>query len=240
MQDELDRVPADAIFYSEAFERVFDALHPNAARLRAEIEQISVMTSANFTNPDKELEGRRHEIFKEWEEARSKTQNFFRNQLAMGELDFYQRDSVTGEKLRLHPDLFLSKYAFNRFSPDPLDPPIFFIKADFETWLENCSKGLASELSPVLGRTKSARKRSGGRTPGYDWIDIEAFVFKKMDANGDFDEGSPGWRGLADLLKLIEEYLQGRNESVPTRSVLYDRVGPMVLRWHGKQSSSGK
>ena len=61
-----------------------------------------------------------------------------------------------------------------------------------------------------------------------------------MDANGDFDEGSPGWRGLADLLKLIEEYLQGRNESVPTRSVLYDRVGPMVLRWHGKQSSSGK
>jgi hypothetical protein len=106
MQDELDRVPADAIFYNEAFERVFDALHPDAPRLRAEIEQISVMTSASFKNPDQELKDRRYEIFKKWEEARSKTQTWFRNQLAIGELDFYQRDPVTGEKLSVRPKTF--------------------------------------------------------------------------------------------------------------------------------------
>src|SRR6516162_3012855 len=39
---------------------------------------------------------------------------------------------VFGQTLREHPDLFLSKYAFNRFSPDPPDPPVFCIKADFE------------------------------------------------------------------------------------------------------------
>ena len=155
MQDELDRVPADTIFYSEAFERVFDVLQPRAPKMRAVICRLSVMSEASFKNPSDALKKRRYGAFKKWNEIRSKAQNFFRNQLAMGRLNFYQRDPVTGEKLRLHPDLFLSKYAFNRFSPDPLDPPIFFIKADFETWLENCSKGLASELSPVLGRTKA-------------------------------------------------------------------------------------
>jgi hypothetical protein len=238
MQDELDRVPADTIFYSEAFERVFDVLQPRAPKMRAVICRLSVMSEASFKNPSDALKKRRYRAFKKWNEIRSKAQNFFRNQLAMGRLNFYQRDPVTGEKLRLHPDLFLSKYAFNRFSPHPLDPPIFLIKADFETLVENCSKASSSELSLVPSTRKSARKRSGGRTH-YDWIDIEAFVSNKMHENGDFDKGLRGWQALADLLELIEDYLQRRNEPVPTRSVLYDRVRRMVVRWRGKQSSSG-
>ena len=231
MQDELDRVPADAIFYNEAFERVFDALHPDAPRLRAEIEQISVMTSASFKNPDQELKDRRYEIFKKWEEARSKTQTWFRNQLAMGELDFYQRDSVTGEKLRLHPDLFLSKYAFNRFSPDPPDPPVFCIKADFEKW--------RSDIIEKIGVPKDVTKRVGGRKPDFDWEDIELFVCKTMDEKGPFDKGWQGWRSQADLHRLICEDLQSRNKRVPQNSVLYERVRRMISHWREKQSSSG-
>ena len=124
MQDELDRVPADAIFYSEALERVFDARHPDAATLRAAIQQTSVMTEESLKNHD-ESWSRWNEAWRSWDKARSETQEWFRNELANGALDFYQRDPATGEKLRLDPRIFLSKYGFNAFSPDLLDPPIF-------------------------------------------------------------------------------------------------------------------
>jgi hypothetical protein len=240
MQDELDRVPADAIFYSEAFERVFDMWHPDAAELRVAIERTSVMTEASFKSRD-ESWARWNEAHRKWDKARAETQKWFRNQLAMGALDFYQRDPATGEKLRLHPDTFNSKYAFYAFSPDPVDPPVFFIEADFEKWREQADSGDATNnpAPASIGATKSAAKERSGRTPSFDWIDIEAFVFKKMDENGEFDKGSPGWRGQADLHRLIDDYLRRRDEPVPGNSVLYERISPMISRWREKKSSSG-
>jgi hypothetical protein len=80
------------------------------------------------------------------------------------------------------------------------------------------------------------RKNKSGAKEQWDWEDIEMFVCKTMGERGDFAEAENAedrWRSLADLCRLVENYIQQREgpDKVPALSTLKSRVTKMVARW---------
>jgi hypothetical protein len=146
-----ETIPADGIFFDKALDRVFDARRPDAAELRAAIEKTSVMSVESFESHDQAWT-RWDDAWRHWEEARSEIRKWFRDELAIGALDVYRRDPVTGESLKLNPRVFVFEYANHE------NPPVFFLQTDFERWLRNI-QGQKRKGSPVLDRANKILER---------------------------------------------------------------------------------
>src|SRR4029077_9241540 len=69
MVDNSDYIPANAIRFGEAFERLFDAIGPNAAELRAELNRLI------------EAEADYDDTIDRWNIVRAEVDDFFRNEL---------------------------------------------------------------------------------------------------------------------------------------------------------------
>jgi len=155
MPDSNDNIPTDGIFYSEAFERFFDAVCPDAAKLRAALGQVSVVSGLT----DEDWLAAKHRIQRDthpndydaawdrWDAARKETQTVFRNELATGVLDIYRRDR------KEHPSIFESSAFMAEVSDE--NPAVYFKKADFEKWLRDI-QGKKKKGSPALEQAKIA------------------------------------------------------------------------------------
>lgn len=211
-------IPANAMLLSEAFEQAFDAMWPDAAKLRAEIGRI--------------FEGDRpehQEIWFNWDKARSEVLKEFRRGLASDALRVYRRNPITGEEERFLP----REWDELPYMLDIVDefPPRFVFRADFEPWLNH--------ICPPSGPV--AKNRPGRPpNPDYDRKDLEQFIYEKMkEKGGDFSDDLLGWQSQADLHKLICDYYQRLNRKIPATSTLYVLVKPILARWREEHSSSG-
>jgi len=84
-------------------------------------------------------------------------------------------------------------------------------------------------VAPVA--TEQPAKR--GSPEKYDWDDIEQFVRQEFIKRGDFQKPEnkvKGWRSQNDLIELIEEYLQVRNEEIPGLTQMKKRVGKILAK----------
>ena len=104
-------IPPDCISFEQAFERVFDAVWPDATGLRRELE------SALESNLDVERSWTR------WDFARKQIDALFRSQLAHGALVALVGGEQLGPKYWLEPTI--------------LPRPIFFRENEFDSWLKN-------------------------------------------------------------------------------------------------------
>jgi hypothetical protein len=125
MVDNSDYIPANAIRFDKAFERLFGAIDPNAAELKAEIDH-AVKTETSGPEYDDAVD--------RWEAARTDVDIFFRNELRNGALDARQRDPYTGEEMRVSAkDWEISAILTGE---DLAFPPIYFLEAEFDPWLK--------------------------------------------------------------------------------------------------------
>jgi hypothetical protein len=92
MVDNSDYVPANAIRFDKAFERIFDAIDPNAPELKAEIDRL-IETETSGPEYDNAVD--------RWEAAQSDVDIFFRNELRFEALYAYQRDPYTRDQLKV-------------------------------------------------------------------------------------------------------------------------------------------
>jgi hypothetical protein len=109
--------------------------------------------------------------------------------------------------------------------------PVFFIRAEFDAWLE------ASVGPAPLPCAANGKSRPGAK-PSFDWPDIEQFVFKTLDHNGDFDhiDAPDDWKSQNCLIKEVISYIErpGGKINAPSDSTLKARIAPMVARWRSK------
>jgi hypothetical protein len=80
------------------------------------------------------------------------------------------------------------------------------------------------------------RKSKAGTKAIWDWDDIELFVLKMLEENGDFENPADrvrGWKSQNDLIDHVRGYISKRGDPEPSDSTLKDRVAPMIARWRG-------
>ena len=128
MVDNSDYIPANAIRFGEAFERLFDAINPNAAELRAELDRLI------------EAEADYDDAIDKWDIARTEVDNFFRSELRSDALNAYQRDPYTGDQLRVPA----KDWANPAILPgeDLAFPPIYFLEAEFDPLLKKARENI--------------------------------------------------------------------------------------------------
>jgi len=122
MVDNSDYIPANAIRFGEAFERLFDAINPNAAELRAELDRLI------------EAEADYDDAIDKWDIARTEVDNFFRSELTSDALKAYQRDPYTGDPMRVPAKDWENAAILP--GEDLAFPPIYFLEAEFDPWLK--------------------------------------------------------------------------------------------------------
>jgi hypothetical protein len=145
MVDPSSGIPAGGISFSRAFERVFDAVRPDAAELRASIEcALEVL-------PEHE------EIWAKWDAARWDVDRLFRDELAFdlspNALIAYQRHAGGDEQV---DPRYWQVPAMQQGEADE-SPPIFFWQPEFDAWLVRFTDPKSAGNTP--------RKREVGKRP---------------------------------------------------------------------------
>jgi hypothetical protein len=195
-----DPIPPGKIRLQDAYERVFRAVTP-------EWEGLEAQTEEKLSNRQQtELRADHVDELQDLDEAHVRATRRFQEALSNGELTAY-REYPQGERQLSRNDWTARNGYSPGIIPGVFEQPfgrgaVYFDLNEFEKWFEGAFP---------------KRKRGGGRKPSYDWEDIEQFVFKMLDEKGDFDEGWDGWRGQADLHRLICEYRRCRSTE-PTSS----------------------
>jgi hypothetical protein len=156
MADTSDRIPANAIRFDEAFNRLLDA-DPRTAEVRAELDR---------------LYGAQLHDGPEWDDAYNKLQEIeqdvgraLREALRYGPLKAYQRNSNTGLQEPVPPE------DWERIIIGAGDavtfPPIYFLKSEFDDWLQKIQGNTQKRGRPPKGRdaVKEARIALWGDAP---------------------------------------------------------------------------
>jgi hypothetical protein len=124
MVDNSDYIPANAIRFDEAFERLFDA-DPRASEIRAELDRL---IEAELSGPEYDEAWDRVEV------VQKEVGEFFRNELKNGALDAYRRDPYTGQELKIPPNEW--EDALILAGTDLEFPPSYFLETEFDSWLK--------------------------------------------------------------------------------------------------------
>jgi hypothetical protein len=223
MADTDGLIPRKRIWLSHAYEHIFRAITLDWEKLENDAEEKlgRDIDPSTPTNAD-DCQG--------LDEAHKKAAARFHKVLADGELIALTDDPIKGER-QISPAEWTAHGYIPGFIPGDFAlpggriwDPVYFDLDDFERWLER--------------HFPATKTKQGGRKPGFDWQDIEQFVFKTMEERGDFDSGWQAWRGPADLHRLICQYQEQRNEKAPEKSVLYSRIPKIIERWRAKNSAS--
>jgi hypothetical protein len=122
MVDNSDYIPANAIRFGEAFERLFEAIDPNATELKAELDRLI------------EAEADYDDAIDRWDIARTEVDDFFRDELRFEALNAYQRDPYTGHPLQVPAKDWENPAILP--GEDLAFPPIYFLEAEFDLWLK--------------------------------------------------------------------------------------------------------
>ena len=107
---------------------------------------------------------------------------------------------------------------------------VFFDRAKFESKLaelEGVSPVAAGETAQP-GRPTIKRQRAG-RKPKFDWDDAKAFARKEWDKRGGpFNNFDTGWKGNADLERLVAEYMLKHD---PAGEPAHSTLGEYLKNW---------
>jgi hypothetical protein len=166
MADTSDYIPASAIRFDDAFERLFDA-DPRAAELKAKIDRL-VEAIEGGVNSDEYAN-----VMDEWEVARTDVDIFFRNELRYGPLSAYQRDPYTGQELRVTPEDWEAPAIL--VGADLTFPPIYFVKSEFQAWLRKVRGKKREKPSYRLELAKRALREEFGDTIPEDKTDPQLY-----------------------------------------------------------------
>jgi hypothetical protein len=142
MVDNSDYIPANAIRFGVAFERLFDAIDSNAGELRAEIDRL-IETETSGPEYDDAVD--------KFDVARRDVDIFFRNELRFEALYAYQRDPYTGDPLQVPAKDWENPAILP--GEDLAFPPIYFLEAEFDPWLKKAKGDIKKH-----GRRPSAVK----------------------------------------------------------------------------------
>ncbi len=99
---------------------------------------------------------------------------------------------------------------------------------------------IASSALNYFGETKLGKRKAG--TPElYDWIEIKSYFFKLLEKKG--DPTNPlnhveGWKSMTDAMKAVTDYLQGRDEKVPEKTQLRDKLNLYLADWSTSKSAN--
>jgi hypothetical protein len=149
MVDNSDYIPVNAIRFGQAFERVFDAIDPNAAELRAELDRLI------------EAEADYDDAIDRWDIARTEVDNFFRNELRFEALNAYQRDPYTGDQLRVPAKDWENPAILP--GEDLAFPPIYFLEGEFDPWLKKAKGDIKKHGRPPRAPPTTPPRRPASR-----------------------------------------------------------------------------
>jgi len=99
---------------------------------------------------------------------------------------------------------------------------------------------IASTALDHFGDTNIPRRKvtKVGAPELYDWDEIQQFVVKKLNNNGDYESPEnkvKGWRTRTDLIELTKDHLQKLKMDVPGDTQLKARIGEFVEHWRSIQ-----
>jgi hypothetical protein len=142
------------------------------------------------------------------------------------------------------------------FAPIPISP-LEFLNADrgetlqrFQIDVCDLDQRRPSRLRPripvphwiyLVRSTLPKAEAKRGAPELYDWEEIKLFVDKTLDDKRDFslaENQMDGWRSRADLIELVKDHLQKRNEPIPKDTQLKGRVGVFVDAWRSMVGNS--
>ena len=98
-------------------------------------------------------------------------------------------------------------------------------------WLTNASVSSDKTLSAITPPSSIARQgvRKSGRKPKFDWDDAKDFARQEWKKRGPFKNFETGWKGNADLERLVRDYMSRYDEAgTPSDSSLKERVSKWV------------
>jgi hypothetical protein len=246
-----DPLPLNVIRLSDAFNRYYRAITPDAAAIDSEltVAQRILTTPAATAIDAKAAKEKINGALSARENAESRAEMAFRAALATGRPMACIRDPKTGDVLQLldyRQWTERNNFGTPGFSEDFVDPddliqpgpsacidglsrPVFFYQREFDEWLSQQSPSGPQEPMRV------------GAPATYDWDDIEQFVFRELDNRGDFRESNQvlDWRTQNDVIRAIEIYLNNLpcEAPVPAHSTLKPRVKDIITRWRALKSS---
>jgi hypothetical protein len=104
---------------------------------------------------------------------------------------------------------------------------VFFDKDEFEIKLaELDGPGVVAGKAPQVGQPTIKRP---GRKPKFDWDDAKAFARKEWDKRGgSFNNFDTGWKGSADLERLVAEYMLKHD---PAGEPAHSTLGEYIRNW---------
>jgi hypothetical protein len=89
-------------------------------------------------------------------------------------------------------------------------------------WVYVARKDLPTPKQPRVG---------SGAPEIYDWDDIEQFIRNEFTNRGDFlkpENKMKGWRSQNDLIELVKDYLQRRNQPIPGDTQMKKNVSAIL------------
>jgi hypothetical protein len=103
-----------------------------------------------------------------------------------------------------------------------------FSADDLNTWA--ASREISTAPAPAT-IPPNAKRRSGGRPPDYEWVEIEQLFEKLLRERGDptneLDQ-SPGWKSIADAMRVIADHLQKKGKAVPEKTRFYEVLNDVL------------
>ena len=141
MADTSDHIPASAIRFHEAFERLL-AVEPKAAEVIAELgrlERAKVIDDTQWADAYNKLEDIERDVA-----------DSFQEELSCGALNAYRRDRHTGQDLRVPAEEW--KDAEIVAGDYKTFPPVYFLKVEFESWLKKIRGNTKKRGRPPKGR----------------------------------------------------------------------------------------
>ncbi|MET4242723.1 hypothetical protein [Bradyrhizobium sp. RT10b] len=125
-----------------------------------------------------------------------------------------------------------------RLTPDRVDwqastihglHPVTLMETDLFIEVSAAALGTGQQPGAASGRPV----QRVGSPELYDWDDIEQFIRREIDKRGDFakpENRQKGWRSQNDLIEVITDYLERRNESVPGPSRFKVKVASILIK----------
>jgi hypothetical protein len=106
-------------------------------------------------------------------------------------------------------------------------------------WLINASGSFHQTLGASPEEEKTAAPNRKGRKPGrkpkFDWDDAKAFARQQWDIRGPFKNFETGWKGKADLERLVMDYMSRFDEAGgPSDSSLKEHVSRWILEFEAE------
>jgi hypothetical protein len=142
MADTSDYIPANAIRFDDAFERLFDA-DSRAPELRTAIDRLVEAIEA-------EDSGEYEDVMDKWDIVRRELDAFFRQELSYGALIARRRDPYTGEEQKVPPKDWEGIAILP--GADLEFPPSYFLGGEFDAWLEKTQGNIKKRGRPPKGR----------------------------------------------------------------------------------------